>query len=226
MKRRIRAYLGYGAGLALRKFAFTLILLWPSFVSAEALRVSFLGDSLVQGYGLAPEQGLVPKLQSWLRQAGVEVEMINAGVSGDTTSGGLARIAWTLSDKPDALLVALGGNDVLRGLDPGLAEQNLAGILEAAAQAEVPAMLFGFDAPSNYGPEYETAFEGLYGSLAKQFDVDLHPGFWVAFQGLGAQELQTWLQGDMIHPNVRGVEKIVDLIGPSIQDFLQKQAGP
>jgi len=192
----------------------------------ETKRVTFLGDSLVQGYGLQVEAGLVPQLETWLRAEGHDVALLNAGVSGDTTQGGANRIEWTLSDSPDALLVALGGNDVLRGIDPAVAEANMRVIMEAARGADVPVMLFGFDAPSNYGPAYKDAFDGLYGRLAEEFDATLHVGLFAALEGIAPVDLPGWMQGDMIHPNPRGVSRIVEFVGPDVAQFLTDlQAG-
>ena len=109
----------------------------------DQVTIAALGDSLTQGYGLVPEQGFVPQLQDWLTMRGHQVSLINAGVSGDTTAGGLARIGWTLTADVDALIVALGGNDLLRGLPPEASRANLDGILQAAATAGVPVLLVG-----------------------------------------------------------------------------------
>ncbi|RMD46550.1 MAG: arylesterase, partial [Alphaproteobacteria bacterium] len=128
---------------------------------ARTLRVVALGDSLTQGYGLPAGQGFVPQLERWLRERGHDVELVNAGVSGDTTAGGRARIGWTLAGGADALIVALGGNDVLRGLPPEEARANLEAILAEAEARGIPVLLIGIDAPGNYGPDYERAFEAI-----------------------------------------------------------------
>lgn len=124
-------------------------------VIAEPVTIAALGDSLTQGFGLPPEDGLVPQLQRWLEANGAEVTLINAGVSGDTTAGGLARIDWTLTDEVDALIVALGGNDVLRGIAPEAVRANLDGILTKATARDLPVLLVGTEAPQNFGPRLQ-----------------------------------------------------------------------
>ena len=113
---------------------------------AEPVTVLALGDSLTAGYGLPPDDGFVPVLEGWLAERGIEAEIVNAGVSGDTTAGGLSRVEWSLTPEVDAMIVALGGNDFLRGLDPALARENLDGILDAAGARGLPVLLVGIDA--------------------------------------------------------------------------------
>lgn len=182
-----------------------------------------LGDSLTQGYGLPADEGFVPQLESWLRAEGLDVEVINAGVSGDTTAGGLARMDWTLSEPVDAMLVTLGGNDLLRGLSPATSKDNLDGILARLELEGIPAILAGMPAPGNYGPEFKRAFERMYIDLAGQYDVPLISNFMQpmtdkAEAGIGFTDL---MQDDHIHPNARGVELIIEHIGPPLRDFLQ-----
>ncbi len=185
-----------------------------------------MGDSLTQGYGLPAEQGFVPVLQDWLQTRGHDVRVINAGVSGDTTAGGAARIDWTLADAPDALIVALGGNDLLRGIDPAASRANLEAILTAAQKAGVPVLLAGLPAPGNYGPDFKRDFEAMYVDLASDWDALLHPDFLgpisdKASQGLSLSDL---MQDDRIHPNAEGVRQIVDGIGPKVQQLLARTA--
>ncbi len=193
-----------------------------SVAQAETLRISALGDSLTQGYGLSPEQGLVPQLQAWLTARGHDVEILNAGVSGDTTAGGLSRLDWTLADSPDAMIVALGGNDLLRGIDPALSRANLAGILERLAAEGIPALLVGLPAPGNYGPEYQAEFAALYPDLAQRFGVLLVPDM---LAPLGARIAEgaapgTVFQSDMIHPNAQGVGLVVEGLGPQVEALI------
>ena len=192
--------------------------------TAEPVTVAALGDSLTQGYGLPPEEGFVPQLQRWLDGQGADVRLINAGVSGDTTAGGLSRIGWTLTDDVDALIVALGGNDLLRGIDPGVSRANLDGILSAADATGLPVLLVGMDAPPNYGADYEAAFDALYADLADAHGALLHPNFLGALAALGdrAKVLATYMQGDGIHPNRDGVALIVGDIGPSVLALLER----
>lgn len=213
--------LGYGAFRGLRNLCLGLILTAGA-VQAETLTIAALGDSLTQGYGLPVEDGFVPQLQAWLRDAGADVEVMNAGVSGDTTAGGLSRVAWTLTPDVDAMIVNLGGNDLLRGIDPAVSRANLDGILAAAEDAGVEVLLVGLDAPSNYGPAYEAAFEGMYPELAAGYSVDLYENF---FAPLLAEANQAgaraqFMQADGIHPSAQGVAKIVDGIGPSVLELI------
>ena len=182
-----------------------------------------LGDSLTQGYGLPADDGFVPQLQGWLQENGLEVEVINAGVSGDTTAGGLSRMDWTLSEPVDAMLVTLGGNDLLRGLSPAASRENLEAILTRLEREGIPAMLIGLPAPGNYGPEFKLAFERMYIDLAGQFDLPLVENFMApmtekAEAGVSFNDL---MQDDHIHPNAEGVKLIVEYLGPQVLSFLQ-----
>lgn len=186
--------------------------------SAEPVTVAALGDSLTQGFGLPPEQGFVPRLEAWLRDRGAEVRLINAGVSGDTTAGGLARIGWTLTPEVDALIVALGGNDVLRGIPPEAARANLDGIMAAAADRDLPVLLVGVDVPGNYGPDYKAAFQAIWPDLAAEYGA-LHVESFLAPVLDGAEPgaaARRYMQADGIHPNADGVQRIVDALGPDV----------
>lgn len=190
---------------------------------AEPLRLVALGDSLTQGYGLEAEDGFVPRLQAWLRAEGLDVEVINAGVSGDTTAGGLARMDWTLQEPVDAMLVTLGGNDLLRGLSPASSQENLRAIFERLEREGIPAMLAGLPAPGNYGPEFQLAFERMYVDVAGIFDVPLYPDFLQPITDKAAvgASFTDLMQDDHIHPNANGVELIVEGIGPFVRDVLR-----
>ena len=196
----------------------------PLSAAAQEVVIAALGDSLTQGYGLPPGDGFVPRLQAWLDERNAEVRLINAGVSGDTTAGGLSRVDWTLTDEVGGLIVALGGNDLLRGLDPAVSRANLDGILSRADDAGVPVLLAGLDAPGNYGPEYEAAFDAMYADLAQTHGAILYPDFLGPLtEGRSRQEaLSTLMQGDAIHPNARGVELVVAGIGPSVLDLAER----
>lgn len=191
-------------------------------VSAAEVTVAALGDSLTHGYGLTPNTGFVPVLEGWLGDNGADVRVINAGVSGDTTRGGLSRIEWTLTDEVDALIVALGGNDVLRGIDPGEARANLRGILEAAGARDVPVLLVGIVVPGNYGPEYKTEFEAIYPELAEAFGTLYHADFLAPISGAEdrAAAVAELMQGDGIHPNADGVRRIVEAMGPAVLELV------
>lgn len=190
------------------------------------MRIAALGDSLTAGYGLAPEAGFVPQLESWLRAQGADVEVINAGVSGDTTAGGLSRLGWTLEDDLDGMIVALGANDYLRGLPPELARENLTGILSQAQTAEVDLLLVGLNVGSNYGPDYKAEFDSIYPDLSAQFDVPLYAEWFAglrAVAGMG-EGFTEFLQADGLHPNAEGVRIIVEAMGPSVLDLLERAA--
>lgn len=191
------------------------------------LTVTALGDSLIQGYGLAQDEGFVPVLERWLRDRGHDVNVINAGVSGDTTAGGRARIDWTLADNPDAMIVTLGGNDLLRGIDPASSRTNLAAILEAAARAGVPVLVSGLPAPGNYGPEFKHDFEAMYPDLAEEHDALFYPDFLgpVSEKALSGMSLADLMQDDRIHPNAEGVRQIVEAIGPTVEKLLDQAEG-
>lgn len=195
-----------------------------SAAGAETVRIAALGDSLTQGYGLPPEQGLVPQLEGWLRGRGHDVTVLNAGVSGDTTAGGLSRLDWTLADAPDAMIVALGGNDLLRGISPEVSRANLEAILLRLAEAGVPALLVGLPAPGNYGPEYREAFRAMYPALADAHDALLLPDMLAPLMArieAGAAP-GTVFQGDMIHPNPAGVALVVEALGPQVEALLMR----
>ena len=156
----------------------TGLLLLCGMAAAEPVTVVALGDSLTAGYGLADQaQGLVPQLENWLKARGQDVIVQNAGVSGDTTAGGLARIGWALGPDADALIVALGGNDLLRGIDPAAAKANLEGILQAAAARKLPVLLVGMKASTNFGPDYKAAFDAMYPDLAARYGTLLADDF-------------------------------------------------
>lgn len=190
---------------------------------AEELVIAALGDSLTQGYGLVPEQGFVPQLQSWLDARGAQVRLVNAGVSGDTTAGGLSRVAWTLTPDVDGMILALGGNDVLRGLAPDVSRANLEGIMLAAQQQDVEVLLIGMEAPGNYGPDYKASFDAIYPELARDYDAILQASF---FEGLAAEgdpaAARMFMQGDGIHPNAEGVSRIVEVVGPRVMELVGK----
>lgn len=182
---------------------------------ATECRLAVLGDSLAAGYGLAMADAFPERLEQALAAAGVSCSVVNAGVSGDTSAGGLARLDWVLSDGPTHLLVELGGNDALRAIPADTLEANLAAIIEGAKAAGVEVMLAGMLAPPNLGPRYGEAFEAVYPRLSQRFAVPLYPFFLD-----GAIEDPALMQGDGIHPNAEGVAVIVERILPVVADWL------
>ncbi len=213
---------GYGALRALRNLI-AMVLITTGIAHAETVTIAALGDSLTAGYGLPSAEGFVPQLQGWLDTHGADAKVINAGVSGDTTAGGLSRVAWTLTPDVDAMIVTLGGNDYLRGLDPAVSRANLEGILQAGQAAGVDMLLVGLSVGSNYGADYKDTFEGMYADLAADYDVSLYPDFSAglrAVAGLG-DGMAAYLQTDGIHPNSKGVAVIVEAMGPTVLSFIE-----
>lgn len=191
-------------------------------LAQEPFRLVALGDSLTQGYGLPADQGLVPQLQDWLRAAGHDVIVINAGVSGDTTAGGLSRLDWTLADRPDAMIVALGGNDLLRGIDPAESRANLDAILTRLDAEGVPAMLVGLPAPGNFGPQFQRDFGAMLPELAQEHGATLYPDLLapITQRYTAGQDYADLMQDDQLHPSAAGVTAIVAAMGPAVDAWL------
>ena len=200
--------------------AMVLTAIPPRAADAGEIRLLALGDSLSAGYGLALGEGFSDQLGAALSGAGLDVVVLNGGVSGDTTAGGLARLDWMLSDAPDAVIVELGANDGLRGLDPAQTLANLDAILDELNQRGIPVLLAGMLAPPNMGSEYGEDFNGLYALLADRYDVVFYPFF---LEGVAAKpELN---QADAIHPNAEGVAEIIRRILPSVYELLARLDG-
>ncbi len=224
--RRRRAAYGARAGACNRAWApllAALLLALPlTAARAQEVTIAALGDSLTQGYGLREADGFVPQLEAWLDANGAgDVEVINAGVSGDTTAGGLARVDWTLTPEVDAVIVELGGNDLLRGLDPAAIRSNLDGILAAVRARGLPVLLAGLRAPGNYGQEYQTAYDAMFPDLAETYGAILYESFLSAIaEGRDLDAARAFMQRDGIHPNAEGVALIVEDIGPAVLDLI------
>ncbi len=210
----------------MRKFIFALILTLVSPAAHPAFGqtkvIAALGDSLTAGYGLETGQGFVPQMQAWLTARGHDVRLINAGVSGDTTAGGLARVDWTLSDDVQGVMVALGGNDLLRALPPEASRANMQGIATGITAKGLPLLIVGFKAPGNYGPDYQAEFDAIYPDLAAEFGAGYVPEFLGALRALGMDAGRAMMQADGIHPNADGVALIVQDLGPAFEELLQK----
>jgi acyl-CoA thioesterase-1 len=182
-------------------------------------RIAVLGDSLAAAYGLAVEEGFPAQLQRRLREAGYECEVLDAGVSGDTSAGGLARLDWMLADRPTHVIVELGGNDALRALPPEQLAANLDAIVDRLKAEGVAVLLAGMRAPPNLGRSYGAAFEAAFSQVAERHEVPLYPFF---LEGVaGDPDLN---QPDGIHPTAEGIQIIVERILPTVTDWLE-QAG-
>lgn len=184
---------------------------------ARELKLLAFGDSLIAGYGLPKKDGFSDQLEATLNHAGIRLKVINAGVSGDTSAGGLSRIDWALGANPDAILLELGANDSLRGIDPAITKMNLQKILTKLQKIETPILFAGMIAPPNMGKEYGLEFEKVYLELAEANEVIFYRFF---LEGVaGVPELN---QEDGIHPNKEGVLKIVKKIAPFVIELLKR----
>jgi acyl-CoA thioesterase-1 len=183
----------------------------------DACRIAVLGDSLATAYGLAVEQGFPAQLQRRLRAEGYDCLVLDAGVGGDTTAGGLARLDWALADRPSHVIVELGGNDGLRALPPEQMEQNLDAIISRLRDEGIAVLLAGMLAPPNLGRTYGEAFAAVFARVAERHEVPLYPFF---LDGVaGAAELN---QPDGIHPTAEGIAIIVERMLPMVSDWLER----
>ncbi len=214
----------YGVARVLRNLALAVLLLAPLAAGAAPKSLLAFGDSLTAGYGLAPDEGFVPQLQRWLADRGADVAVINAGVSGDTTAGGLARLDWTLSAPVDAMILTLGGNDLLRGLPPEAARANLDAILTKAAEKGIPVLLVPMQAPGNYGKDYKDSFDAIYAGLAAKHGAILADPFLAPILALPDRQkaLADYVQPDGIHPDADGVALVVEALGPKVLELLAR----
>lgn len=184
--------------------------------AARPLTIVVLGDSLSAGYGLGADVAFPARLQAALKAKGhADVTVANAGVSGDTTSGGLERLDWSVPQGTDAVIVELGANDALRGVDPKVTKSALDQILSRLAARRIPVLLAGMKAPRNMGPDYVRAFDAIYPALASTHQVVFYP-FFLA----GVATDPKFNQGDGLHPNAAGVDVIVKHILPSVEELI------
>lgn len=191
----------------------------PAQAAERPLTLVVLGDSLVAGYGLAPGEAFPEKLGEALKARGHDVTIVNAGVSGDTSAGGLERLDWSVPEETDAAIVELGANDALRGFEPEQTRKNLEAIVGGLKARGIEVLLAGMLAPPNMGPDYGKAFNAIYPELAKQLDVALYPFF---LDGVAAQADLN--QSDGMHPNAAGVAVIVERFLPAAEELLQRSA--
>jgi acyl-CoA thioesterase-1 len=185
------------------------------------IRILALGDSLSQGFGLPNGAEFPAQLEEALQNQGFNVSVMNAGVSGDTSAGGLARLDWSLVDMPAAAIIELGGNDALRGLPPAEMEQNLDAILTKFAAAEIPVLLTGMMSPRNMGPGYAAEFDAVFPRLAEKHGVLFYPFF---LDGVALD--QNLMQGDGLHANAEGVAEIVRRIMPFVVELIALTDAP
>jgi len=181
----------------------------------KPVRVVVLGDSLTAGFGLPTEDAFPTKLARALDVKGVAATIVNAGVSGDTTSGGLSRLDWSVPDGTDAVILELGANDALRGLDPKVTKGALDAILRKLADRRIVVLLAGMQAPRNLGPEYTRDFDSIYPALASTHPVVFYPFF---LEGVAADSKLN--QADGLHPTAAGVDMIVERILPRVEELI------
>jgi acyl-CoA thioesterase-1 len=191
----------------------------PALARAEgkAVKIVALGDSLTAGYGLPVADAFPTKLQAALKARGIDATVANAGVSGDTASGGLERVDWSVPQDADAVILELGANDALRGLDPKLTAKALDAILTRLEQRHIPVLLAGMKAPPNMGADYAKSFDAIYPALAEKHAVILYPFF---LDGVVADAKLN--QGDGMHPTAAGVDIIVERILPAVEQLIGK----
>ena len=188
------------------------LLMASTTVDAATVKILALGTSLTQGLGVPPGLDLTAVLETRLKASGYDVKLINAGVSGDTSAGGLARLDWSLADHPQAAIIELGSNDALRGQSPSETEKNLAAILARLKSQHVSILLTGMKAPRNLGPEYAAQFDAIYPRLAREYGVLFYP---FILDGVAANP--KFNQADGIHPNPAGVKIIADRLLPYVK---------
>lgn len=187
---------------------------------AEPFKIVGFGDSLMAGYGLGPGEGFTDKLQAALRTKGRDVAVANAGVSGDTTSGGLARLDWSVPDGTRLVILELGANDMLRGVLPDIARKNLDEMLAKLKQRKIAVLLAGMRAAPNLGADYQTAFDAIFPELAKKYDVALYPFFLEGVAGQPGMQLE-----DGLHPSAKGVDLMVERILPTVEKAIAAVPG-
>jgi acyl-CoA thioesterase I len=211
-----RSYGAFAPGMKISRWvaAVTLagVLAAPAAAADRPLRVVALGDSLTAGYGLAANEAFPARLKSALAAKGIATEIANAGVSGDTAAGGLARFDWSVPDGTDAVILELGANDALRGFDPKVTRGALDALLLRLGERHIPVLLCGMLAPRNMGKEYATAFDAIYPDLAKEYGAILYPFF---LDGVATEPKLN--QRDGLHPTAAGVDVIVAKMLPAVE---------
>jgi acyl-CoA thioesterase I len=189
----------------------------PSAAAGKPVKIVALGDSLTAGYGLPEQDGFVPRLEAALAAKGVAAEIINAGVSGDTASDGLARLDWSVPEGTEAVILELGANDMLRGIKPQVTRAALEAILHGLSERHIAVLLCGMRAAPNLGPDYDQAFERIYPELAAKYDTLLYPFFLDGVAGELSLD-----QPDGLHPNAAGVGVIVKRVLPKVEELVAR----
>lgn len=187
---------------------------------AEPFKIVGFGDSLMAGFGLGPGEGFTDKLQAALRAKGHDVTVANAGVSGDTTSGGLARLDWSVPDGTQLVILELGANDMLRGVAPDIAGKNLDEMMGKLKQRNIAVLLAGMRAAPNLGADYQTTFDAIFPDLAAKYGVPLYPFFLDGVAGQPGLQLE-----DGLHPNARGVDLMVERILSTVEKAIAAVPG-
>ena len=216
----------YGTqAMAFKHLAFALLALAAVSLSAPAsaktVTVVGFGDSLMAGYGLGPSEGFPEKLQAALRARGHDVVITNAGVSGDTTSGGLSRLDWSVPDGTDYVILELGANDMLRGISPDITRANLDAMIQRLKARRIEVVLAGMRAAPNLGPDYGKRFDAIYPELSQKYGLTLYPFF---LDGVTAE--RAYLLDDGMHPNAEGVDRMVERFLPMMEQLLDRKKDP
>jgi acyl-CoA thioesterase-1 len=214
-----RRHRGWLTGIACFCLAAAAPILGAVPAEARAPVVLALGDSLTAGLGLPADEAFPAVLETRLRDEGIDARVVNAGVSGDTTAGGLARLDWTLADKPDFVILELGANDALRGIDPAIVRRNLDAMIAKVQASGAKLLLLGMLAPPNLGEAYQHDFDRIYPELAKAHAVPLYPFF---LEGVAMDPMLN--QADGLHPNEKGVAVLVDHIAPLVAKLIKGQS--
>jgi acyl-CoA thioesterase I len=202
--------------LGLRAFlAAGFVFLSAVAATAQPYRIVGFGDSLMAGFGLKAGEGFTEKLQAALKARGQDVEVVNAGVSGDTTSGGLSRLDWSIPDGTRLVILELGANDMLRAVSPEIAENNLDAMLARLKARKIPVLLAGMRAAPNLGADYQAAFDAIYPRLAAKYGVALYPFF---LDGVAADP--KLVQEDGLHPSAKGIDIMVERILPMLEKLI------
>jgi acyl-CoA thioesterase-1 len=193
----------------------------PAAAAEDGISILAMGDSLTHGYGLPGRASFPRQLEAALQAQGLDVTVINGGVSGDTTAGGLSRLEWSLGYDADAIIIELGGNDALRGIAPSVVEQNLDAMLARLGEEDIPVLLTGMKAPRNMGPDYAAEFDAVFPRLAEKHGVIFYPFF---LEGVALDP--DLMQDDGTHANEAGVAEIVRRIAPHVLELIERVDAP